>query len=59
MRKHARLIVANNARSAIGSDLNDAVLVTAASEESSGPVTKETLAHLIIGRIAADLKKEA
>ncbi len=59
VRKHARLIVANNARSAIGSDLNDAVLVTAASEESSGPVTKETLAHLIIGRIAADLKKEA
>lgn len=55
VRKHARLIVANNARSAIGSDLNDAVLVTAAGEASTGPVTKEALAQLIIERIAADL----
>lgn len=55
VRKNARMIVANNARSAIGSDDNEAWLVTKNSETTSGSMSKQALAARIIECIAADL----
>ena len=58
-RKKARLIVANNARSAIGSDMNDAWLVTQQGETATGAMNKQALAERIVEHIAADLNQEA
>ena len=54
-RKHARLIVANNARSAIGSDTNEAWLVTQTAETPTGPMSKLELAKRILECVAAEL----
>lgn len=58
IRKHARMIVANNARSAIGCDMNEAMIVTADKEVATGHVSKDKLAQTIIECIAEDLAKE-
>lgn len=58
IRKLARMIVANNARSAIGCDMNEAVIVTADKEVATGLVRKDVLAQTIIECIADDLAKE-
>ena len=58
IRKLARMIVANNARSAIGCDMNEAVIVTADKELATGLVSKDVLAQTIIECIADDLAKE-
>ena len=58
IRKLARMIVANNARSAIGCDMNEAVIVTADKEVATGLVSKDVLAQTIIECIADDLAKE-
>ena len=54
-RKNARLIVANNAREAIGSDTNEAWLVSAKGETALGRLTKQALAERIVEAIAANL----
>ena len=58
IRKHARMIVANNARRAIGCDMNEAVIVMADKEIATGHVSKDKLAQTIIECIADDLAKE-
>ena len=58
IRKLARMIVANNARSAIGCDMNEAVIVMADKEIATGHVSKDKLAQTIIECIAEDLAKE-
>ena len=52
------MIVANNARSAIGCDMNEAMIVTADKEVATGHVSKDKLAQTIIECIAEDLAKE-
>ena len=55
VKKNVRMIVANNAAKAIGSDKNEAWIVTATSEAATGAMSKQALAARIIKAVAADL----